>query len=550
MMHLFSFHAALEISATRRRPSIHPNPPIKPFLFGLILSVWAALINGMGVSTAGAAEAPLATGQSRPAPDLTLLAKEARWLELQAAASDVLSLNAADIQAIAHKIKALRMTGALGPAMAQADAALAHFPEEGAIRLERAWVLVFQGKWPEALVEARRAAATTSALSESLLVQGIAYRELRDWDNMLSAFSRLHPLRPEDSIASLNIGRAYIEKGLWKEAIISLDQSIRLDPKAPEAYVFRGQAHTGSGMPAEAMHDCNYALKLDPRLAAAYIVRAEVLAQSGNWEAAAKDAYTAIILGAQDGRPFLTACQASLALGDWKALGEYATGGIIVAPDNVAFHHFAGRAYREQGELDKAIAAYDTALTIAPRQPMLLLEHAAVCMMLRRYDQAAQDCNAALAVEGSATAYAMRGFLRLKTGDSAGAFEDSTNALTLEPKTVSAWLVRANIHLARGKVAAALSESRKALQLDPAQAWGYVTYGSALLADSRAQEAVPILDQAVLLSPNDGEAHLARGRCFIALGRLAEGRKDIEAAMAHDPALAQVARAELDKLGK
>jgi len=518
----------------------------------LIVMVFTVLCGLNAVCLAGAATpafgAEIAISADKEADELSALANEARWLELLAAATDASHRNPDKVFPIICKLKSLRMLGDTDAGLAQADQALLRFPGDPYLLLERAWIQTFKAAWPKALADAQAASEGKPELSEALIVQGIAYREMRDWDHALAVFTRAAELRPQDPVPPLNRARAYVEKGLWDEAFAPANRAISLSPDAPEAYVLRARAFAGNGKLVEAARDLNHAIRLNPRMSAPYVERADVLARSSQWEAAAKDAYTAIVLGSRDQKAYLTACEASVALGDWNALSGYAEGGMLVAPDNVMFPHFAAKAYSERGELTKALAVYDQALQRAPRDANLLLERATTSVMLRRYPQAVDDCTAALALKPSASAYALRGFARFKTGNRDAAFEDCTNALTLEPKTATAMLVRATINLERGKAAEALAESAQALKLDPAQAWSYVTYGSALLASGRTDEALKVLDQAVALAPKDAQARLARGRCLAVLGRNAEARADIEKAASLDGDLRPDARAELEKM--
>ena len=480
-------------------------------------------------------------------PDLAALADEGRWLELLAAASEAAGKDSSDPVALAHLLRAMRMLGETDAALTRADEAAARFPDDARILIERAWIHSFRGGWQQALSDARRASQIDPELYDALLVQGIACREMRDWDNTVAIFSKALALRPDDPAAWLNRGRAHIEKGMLREGLADLDKSISLDGKSAEAFFHRGRAYAGSGALADAAKDFTAAIMLSPEAIAPYIARAEVLSRGGQWESAARDAYTAITLGSIDTRPFITGCQASIALGDFEALGQYAAGGSEIDPGNPDFHRFAGRAYREKGELERALEAYDQAVELAPRDAGALLDRAMTCIMLGRYSQAADDCTASLTAKLSSTAYALRAFARLKEGSLDAALEDSTNALTLEPDEVTALLVRANIALQKGRIEDALSDSRKGLKLDPGQPWSYVTYGSALTGDGRLEEGLEVLDQALEMAPGDSEALLARGRCLAGLGRADDAAKDFEKAAA-DPFFKKAAMEELGKL--
>ena len=519
------------------------------FIIALVAGLFA--LGMFTVQGAARAEEPAGLHATQPAGiDLAVLADHCRWLELLAAASDAASHNVSDPVPVLFKLRAMRMLGETDAALKQADEAVARYPDNAHIILERAWIHAFSGSWPLALSDARRAQEIDPKLAEALIVQGIAYRELLDWDNTISTYTKVLHIGPDDTAALLNRGRAFVEKAMWQEARSDLDRCIALSNDNAEAYYHRGRANAGSGRLADAVGKFTRAISLKPEATSPYTARAEVMARSGNWETAARDAYTAIVLGSRKPGPYLTACQASIALGDFEALAEYAESGIRTAPELPDFHRFAGRAYRENGDLTKALGAYDQALKIVPGDAGTLLGRALTAILLRRYDKAEADCSAVLNTVTSGTAYALRGFARMKTGSLERALEDSTNALTLEPKEVMALLTRANIQLLRNRGSDALRDSRKALKIDPAQPWAYITYGSALTMAGKNEEGLKMLDQAVEMVPDDGEAYLARGRCLAALGRKSDAEKDFEKAAGIDAWFADAVKAEMERLNK
>lgn len=516
-----------------------------------------ALVSGLyalgflpGLSPAWA-EDPAGQNPDHPVKtDLASLADQCLWMELMAAATDASANNESDPGPVVFKLRAMRMLGQTDEALALADEAVKRFPDDAPIVLERAWIQAFRGSWPPALTDARHAEEIDPELTEALIVQGIAHREMHDWDNTISTYTKVLRILPDDSAALLNRGRASVEKGMWQEAISDLDRCLGLNQDQAEAYYHRGRANAGSGRLVDAEADFTRAIGLKPEATAPYIARAEVMARDGRWEDAAKDAYTAIVLGAREPRPYLTACQASVALGDFDALAEYAEGGIVTAPDIVDFHRFSGRAYREKGDLAGAMAAYDRAANIAPEDAAALLGRALTAILLRRWEQAEADCSAVLNNRISGTAYSLRGLARMRMGALERACEDSTNALTLEPKDVMALLTRADINLLRNRGRDALADSRKALRIDPSQPWAYITYGSALTMEGKGEEGLNMLNQAVEMDPDNGEAYLARGRCLAALGRLSDAEKDFERAASIDAWYAEAAKAEIGTLTK
>ena len=492
---------------------------------------------------------PAASSWSAEAPstaDLKQLAAANRWLELRLAATQASRQDSANPQPTVFLIKALRMQGELDLASRTADEALARFPQNADIFLERAWLAAFKANWPQALADARSAAALADARSaaalapnsfDALTVQVIASRELHEWPKVIEIATDALGSAPTNADMLLNRGRARIELQDWQAAIADLNQCLKIAPRSYEAYYLKGRAEVGLNKPQEAGRNFTRALKLKPEAPFAYAARAEVLAGLGQWQLAARDAYTAIVLGARDASPFLTACQASIALGDTNALAEYSAAGSRLIPDNAAFHRFAGRAMRLKGDPNGAIAAYDLALKADPNDAAALSERAMSNLMLRRYAQAADDCSAALNIQPNAAAYALRAYARLKAADLIGADEDCENALSIEPREVTALLVKANLCLSKGRPAEAQNLSLKALRIDPTQSWAYVTCGKALNAAGRPNDGLKMLDQAISLAPDDGEAYLARGLCLAGLGRKTEAEKDLSKAATLDAAL-------------
>lgn len=503
-----------------------------------------------GLTAACAAEAAGQAVKGVSQADLEALAGSGRWLELVSAASDMESKNPSDPAPVLFGIKALRMLGRLDAALARSEDALRRFPDDNGILLERAWIRAFRGEWAPALDDARRVSQKDPRQVDALMLQGIACREMRSWDDAIGVFTKVLNVRGSDADALLNRGRAYLEKGMWTQAITDLGSCLAQRPDSAEALYHRGRAWAGAGRPMDACRDFTRAIMLRPEAPQPYIARADALARSGDWRAASRDAYTAITLGSRDPKAYLIACRASVALGDWDALAEYAASGAAMAPADPDFHRFLGRAYRERGEPEKAVQSYDRALKEAPGDPAILLERSAACMMLRRYAQAESDCSAALARGASARAYSMRGIARLKLGNPDGALEDGTNALFLDPGSSAALLVQANADLLLNRPSDAASASLKALRIDPGQPWALVTCGASLLALGRAEEALKLLDEAASIAPGDPEAHLARGRCLAALGREPEARKDLEQAAALDDSLRDAVSLELSRLAK
>ncbi len=199
-----------------------------------------------GICASGLSGIQTSAWAGEPA-DLAVLAAKGRWLELAAVATDAVKQNESDPVPVAYRLQAMRMLGESDAALKQADEAVKRFPDNAKVVLERAWIHLFRGAWPQALSDARRSAEIDPKLYDALILEGIAYREMHDWSNAVTVYTKALSLRPNDASALLNRGRAYVEKGMWQEAKADLDRSISLNPKSAEAFYHRGRAYAGSG---------------------------------------------------------------------------------------------------------------------------------------------------------------------------------------------------------------------------------------------------------------------------------------------------------------
>ncbi len=479
---------------------------------------------------------------------LELLSRDARWEDLLDGARIAAEQDFGNPGILAYRIRGLRMMGETREATTLVSNLIKQFPNNPNLLLEQAWLKALHGNWQGALDDAQRAQEFQSTSTEIFMVKGIAYRELKKWDQVLKTFTTAISQQPENPLNFLNRGRAYIELKKWDKGMVDLKQAAKLDPNCSEIFFCIGRAYTGMSKPSKALAAFNMAVKLQPLSSKTYMARGEVMGQLGKWQEAANDSYTAHVLWSRDLRVYLTACRAAIALGDWAALAAYAENGLSEHSNNSDLLSFSGRAYREKGEFTKAITAYDHALQLAPGNWQILLERATTQFMAGNYNQASQDCTAALRLRPSALAYSMRAFSRLKRGKLDDAYDDCTNAITLQPETVTALLVRANIYLEWKKIPKALADSRQALKLDSSQAWTNITLGKALYASGQHEKALAYFNQGITIVPNDVHSYLFRGKCYAALGNNKMARVDLNKVITLDSTLREEAEKTLTTL--
>ncbi|MBT6225299.1 MAG: tetratricopeptide repeat protein [Candidatus Scalindua sp.] len=83
-------------------------------------------------------------------------------------------------------------------------------------------------------------------------------------DNDIEACKQAIRVNPDDAVAHVNLGCAYVNSGMNKEAIESCKQAIRIVPDYAEAHNFLGCAYDNSGMYKEAIESYKQAIRTDP----------------------------------------------------------------------------------------------------------------------------------------------------------------------------------------------------------------------------------------------------------------------------------------------
>jgi tetratricopeptide (TPR) repeat protein len=345
------------------------------------------------------------------------------------------------------------------------------------------------------------------------LLRGFAHGELGEFEAARADFARVEEaLRHEPNEAAhygvlVNRGVIRILQKDLAGAVDDLTRAVRLKPEDYPAYVNLAQAYQELKQHQKAGEqlDKAVALKPSPATAAVYRTRARWHQRQGDLEAALSD------LG--------------------QAIRHEPRG--PASPEAAGDRLERGRLLLQGGRCAAAVRELDAALAIQPDSPEAHRLRAEALLRLERFARALPSLDRYLAGEVKkgptlAAAYRARGRARSKVGDHAGAAEDYTHALALEPAD-------AGTHAGRG--------------------WAYVLLEAPALA-------LRDFDKALELEPQSADACNGRGYARVKLGRYREGARDAEQAVRLGPpdtrtcynaarALAQAAlRAEADSLPK
>ena len=273
-----------------------------------------------------------------------------------------------------------------------------------------------------------------------------------------------------------NRGLARFQNRKWVEAAADLDEAIKLNPRKCSAFVTRAQIYRQEHRLDEAIKHLDRAIALKPPNSAP-LYRTRAL-----WNLERRD---------------LTPAIRAAALGDLEqAIQLDSPGSRDLAKDLAKRAQVLLQAKRYPEALD----ACDRALKITPTDAEAHRWRVAALLELKRYQDVIDSCDGYFrAGNPSADLLELRGLAKAKRNDFAGAIEDYTLALSLQPKG-------SHLHGRRG--------------------WAYLVSGAAQLARRDFEEAIRF-------DTSSGDAYCGRGSALVALGHCQDAAADAEESLRH-----------------
>ncbi len=119
--------------------------------------------------------------------------------------------------------------------------------------------------------------------------RGIAYRDIKDYENAIADFQKCINLKPNDSGAYFQLGGVWSDQGEIEKSISFYSKAIEVEPSDIEAYASMGIMKTMVGRINSGIEDLNKALKINPSDPLLYFVRAQIKEVKGDCEGAIDD---------------------------------------------------------------------------------------------------------------------------------------------------------------------------------------------------------------------------------------------------------------------
>ena len=192
-----------------------------------------------------------------------------------------------------------------------------------------------------------------------------------------------------------------------------------------------------------------------------------------------------------------------------------------------AFSIFAEAAKAQaSGQSDRTEALFTEIIDhYSTRMPEVYYNRAACRRRRRDYAGAIEDLTEAIRIDpGFGAAYTNRGSLRLLL-KRPGAEFDLSRALELDPKDANAWRNRGSLRVADGRLEAAVADYTEAIRLQPGRADSLGMRASVLVRLKRDEEAFEDYRRAFRIAPSHAGRLTEFIRLLLRLGRAEEGER-------------------------
>ena len=234
------------------------------------------------------------------------------------------------------------------------------------------------------------------------------YQGLGRLDEALADYSAV--IAADPNYAEYYFDRAGLLRQLGRtaEALADYERTIRLSAPFAEAYYNRADLRWSSGDPSGALVDFDYVLELDPDCVDAYLNRSGLLAAMGDFAGAWRDSQR----------------------------------GLVLEPGSALLLCAAGVAAAGDGDGDRALRAFDAALTADPAMQLARLGRAGVLFDRHEFDAALDELDQAIGIEDNVMSRYNRAIVLAAAGRDFDAVADLERALELAPGDADSLLAR------------------------------------------------------------------------------------------------------------
>jgi tetratricopeptide (TPR) repeat protein len=229
-----------------------------------------------------------------------------------------------------------------------------------------------------------------------------------------------------------------------------------------------------------------------------------------------------------------------------RAIADYDEA-IRLDPKNAKAYYNRGASYYDKGELDRAITDYGEAIRLDPKHADTYVNRGLAYDRKGEHDRAIADYDEAIRLgPKDAPTYYNRGLAYYRKGEHDRAIADYDEAIRLDPKDADTYVNRGVAYDSKGEFDRAITEFGEAIRLDAKKAKAYYNRGVAYVSKGELDRAITEFGEAIRLDPdaaNKASYYNARGLVYASTRDYARAIADYDQALTlnlDDRSLAEV----------
>ena len=213
---------------------------------------------------------------------------------------------------------------------------------------------------------------------------------------------------------------------------------------------------------------------------------------------------------------------------------------LAIKPDYAAAYYNMGNALKEQGKLEEAIKVYNQALAIKPDYSVAYINMGNALKEQGKLEEAIEAYNQALAIQpGNAKAYINMGVTLKEQGKLEEAIEAYGKSLAVKPDNAEA---HNNMGIAlkkQGKLEEAMEAYNRALAIKPDYAEAHNNIGVIMQERGKLEDAIEACNQALAIKLDYAEAYINMGNALQKQSKLKQAIEAFNKALTIKPGNAE-----------
>ncbi len=431
-----------------------------------------------------------------------------------------------------------------------------------------------QDKYPEAIIEYRRAVQADPRLGEARLKLAHAYATTGDGVNALREYVRAADLLPDDKDAQQKAGAFMLLANEFNDAqalaqrmqkrnandveaqillanslaglkdmdgaISAFEKAVELDPDRSATYSELGSVRLVTGDKEKAEAAFRKAIEIDPKSASAHLSLANFLWATGRMPEAEQEMRAALAAEPQNATANRAMAMYYMVINKPEAAESHLK---VVAEREPGANpkYFLAEYYLRLGRLDEARTVLTPLLARDDSFVGASVRLARVEVIANKNAEAHRLIEAVLAREPkNPDALITRGKLYLTEGNSVNALSTLKTAVEANPRSIEAHLALAQTHVIRGSVKEATTAFNDALKLDGRNMEGRLGLARLQINNGTAADAVPLMLKIVEENPRHLEARLLLLHGLMAVGDLPQATLQMNVLLQASPDSATV----------